>query len=233
MQDQEPAVLVVGATGVLGQAIAARLAERGARLAVIGRDADRLAEVAERTGAVSRQTADLIDADAVRSAVQASAEALGGLDGLVVAAGVAAFGPAVDEDDAVVEELFAVNTLGVMTAVRSAVPQLREGGAVAVISAVLADVPTAGMAAYSASKAATATWLEVLRRELRRSRIDVLDARPPHLETGLSDRALAGQPPKLPPGGDIDEVVRLIVEGLYDGRRELVADLKAGTLELR
>lgn len=226
-------VLVVGATGVLGSRLALALHGAGARLAVTGRREARLAEVVAGTGAAWSGVLDLIDVEACAGVVDAAAEALGGLDAVLVATGVAAFGPAVEDDDAVVEELFAVNALGPMALLRAAVPRLGPGGAVAVLTAVLADVPTAGMAAYSASKAALSAYLTALRRELRRSRVTVLDVRPPHLETGLADRALAGSPPRMPPGHDVDELVALVLTGLAQGRSELVADLTRRTLTLR
>ncbi len=76
-----------------------------------------------------------------------------------------------------------------------------------VLSAILADAPMAGMAGYSASKAALSSYVTALRREVRRQGIAVLDVRPPHLETGLADRALAGSPPPLPAGHDVDDLV--------------------------
>ena len=132
-----------------------------------------------------------------RAAVDAAADELGGLDALVVAVGVAGFGPAMDADPAVVEELFAVNALGPMNLVRAASRHLSEGGTVVVLSAILADAPTAGMADYSAAKSALAAWLGVVRREQRRA-FSVIDVRPPHLDTELDSRALAGAPPPLP-----------------------------------
>jgi short-subunit dehydrogenase len=233
MELQQARVLVVGATGVLGGALAASLAGRGARLALTGRRSAALAEVAARLGGVPSFGLDLVDVEACAEVVRAAAEQLGGLDGLVVASGVAGFGPARDEQDAVVEELFAVNTFGPMALVRAALPVLSPGGGVAVVTAVLADVPTAGMAAYSASKAAMSAYLTAVRREVRRDKIAVLDARPGHLETGLADRALAGPPPRMPAGGDVDAVVELIVQGLAEGRSELVADLRSGSVSLR
>jgi short-subunit dehydrogenase len=233
MELQQARILVVGSTGVLGGALAVRLAAAGARLALTGRRTDDLAARVAEVGAEASFVLDLGDVEACADVVRAAADQLGGLDGLVVASGVAAFGAARDEQDVVVEELFAVNTFGPMALVRAAVPRLAAGSAVAVITAVLADVPTAGMAAYSASKAATSAYLTAVRRELRRDRISILDARPPHLETGLADRALAGTPPRLPRGGNVDQVVDLIVQGMVEGRAELVADLKTGTLSLR
>ena len=233
MREDRPRVLVLGATGVLGRGIAGRLAERGARLALLGRAAEKTVALADELGAEFHHTAELLDTAALAQAIGRGADALGGLDGLVIANGVAAFGPAVAEDDAVVDELFAVNALGPMAAVRAAAARMTDGGSIAVLSAVLVDVPTAGMAAYSASKAALSTWLEVTRRELRRNKISILDARPPHMETGLAERALAGEPPKMPAGHDVEEVVGLIVDGLYADNKELVADLKQGSVSLR
>lgn len=232
MELRNARVLVVGASGVLGGAIADRLHAAGASVVVAGRDPQRLGAVAERVEAVASLELDLVDVEACAAVVQQAASALGGLTGIVVASGVAAFGPAREEDDVVVEELFAVNTLGPIALVRASLEHLGEGGAIAVISAVLADVPTAGMASYSASKAATSAYLTALRREVRRDKITVFDARPPHMETGLADRALAGTPPRMPQGHDVDEVVALIVQGIAEGKSELVADLKAGTVSL-
>ncbi len=226
-------ILLVGATGVLGGLLAERLAAAGATLAVTGRDAGALERVAPRLGGVATFGLDLLDVEACAAVVQSAAERLGGLDVLLVASGVAAFGPASDDDDAVVEELFAVNTLGPMALVRAGLPRIPPGGVVAVLTAVLADVPTAGMAAYSASKAAMSAYLTAVRREARRSKIAVLDVRPPHLETGLAGRALAGEPPRMPRAADIDEVVDLVVRGLVEGKSELVADLASGEILLR
>lgn len=223
-------VLVVGATGVLGGLTARALVEQGAQVVVTGRDADRLADVAAVTGH-DPITLDVVDVEACADAVDAAVTTLGGLDVLVVATGVPAFGPAVDTDAAVAEELFAVNTLGPMALVRAAAPHL-DGGVVVVLSAILADLPTNQMAEYSASKSALSAWLGVLRRENRR-RFHVVDVRPPHLDTGLSDRGLAGSPPRLPeplPG-------RVVVDRLLDAIRadasEVVWDAKAKELVVR
>ncbi|MFC7573682.1 SDR family NAD(P)-dependent oxidoreductase [Klenkia terrae] len=143
------------------------LVDAGARVAVAGRDPDRLAALAADLGGVPAQGLDVVDVESGRAAAREAAQALGGLDAVVVASGVVAFGPAADADDAVVEEVFAVNTLGPMSLVRSALPLLADGGAVVLLSAVVADAPTLHMAEYSASKAALSSWASVLRRELR------------------------------------------------------------------
>ena len=94
------------------------------------------------------------------------------------------------------------------------------------LSAILADYPTAGMAAYTASKAGLSAWLTAVRQEQRRQGVTVFDIRPPHIETGLAGRAVAGQAPDMKAGAEVDEVVTLIVDGIRDGRRELRYDLQ-------
>lgn len=214
-------VLVCGATGVLGGLMTDALVQRGARVVPAGRRASRLAELEELCGNAA-VSFDAVDVDSCRHTVAAAVETLGGLDGLVVAFGVAAFGPAADADAAVTEELFAVNTLAPMSLVRAAAEHLGDGGFLAVFSAILADLPTAGMAEYSASKSALASWLAVVRRELRPR--TVIDVRPPHLDTGLDSRALAGTPPKLPEPLPASQVVDAVIEAIETDAREVVWD---------
>lgn len=225
MDTKDARVLVVGASGALGGELARKLHEGGAQVVVAGRDPERTRAVAEDVG-TDPLTLDVIDVEACAATVAAAVERLGGLDLLLVTVGVAAFGKAAELDEAVAEELYAVDVLGPVALVRAAIPHLRESnGTVAVISAVLADLPTSGMADYSAAKAALATWLQVLRREERRS-LKVLDIRPPHLDTGLETRALAGEPPRLPAGRPAGEVVDLVLEAIREDKQELVVDGK-------
>lgn len=225
MDIQDSRALVVGASGALGGAIARALHAEGARVVAAGRDEARTTGVARDLG-TAPLTLDEVDVDACAATVATAVDQLGGLDLLVVTVGVAGFGPAAELDEAVAEELFAVDVLGPIALVRSAVPHLREsGGTAAVISAVLADLPTSAMADYSAAKSALSTWLTVLRREERRS-IKVFDIRPPHLDTGLETRALAGEPPRLPAGRPAGEVVDLVVQGLREDKQELVVEGK-------
>ncbi|WP_300009692.1 SDR family oxidoreductase [Pseudonocardia sp.] len=219
-------VLVAGATGVLGGGVAAALHGAGARLALAGRDAARLDALAGTLGDAPRWTFEALDLERCAAVVDEAAGALGGLDVLVVAYGVAAFGPAHETDDVLTEHLLTVNTMAPMAMVRAALPRMDGNGTVAVLSAILADHPTAGMAAYTASKAGLSAWLTALRQEQRRRGVTVFDVRPPHIETGLAGRAIAGQAPPMAAAATVDEVVALIVDGIRDGRRELRYDLR-------
>lgn len=224
---------MAGATGVLGGSIARALHEAGARIALAGRDEERLAALSAELDDAPTAVFDALDLDRCAAVVAEAADALGGLDLLVVAIGVAAFGTGDGVDDEVTEELFVVNTMAPMALVRSALPRL-EGGTVAVLTAILADYPTAGMAAYSASKAGLSAWLTALRPEQRRRGVTVFDIRPPHIETGLADRAIAGTAPAgLKAGTTVDALVESVVAGIRDGRREVRYDLQKGELVVR
>lgn len=211
-------ILVVGASGGLGSAIARELAGRGARLALSGRDAERLAA----TGVAGTPVvADLRDSDAAERVVAEAEQALGGLTGVVYAAGVVAFGAIgeLDEDD--VDELLLLNYLAPARIAAAALARLGAGGFVANLSAVVAEQPTLKMADYSAAKAALTAFDRVALLEARRRDIRVIDIRPPHTETGLAGRPIAGKPPKLPPGLDPADVARRIVDALAGAETDL------------
>lgn len=232
MQFHEARILVAGATGVLGRGLARALADEGANVALAGRDRDRLQALGDELSAPTA-VLDLNDPAAIPGCVGAAAAALGGLDGIVVATGVVAFGAEPELYDETVQQLFTVNALGPIALIRSALGHLEPGGSVVALSAVVAEHPTAGMAAYSASKSALSSYLTALRRERRRDALVVLDVRPSHLDTGFETRALAGTPPALPAAGDHHDVIDAILDAMREGRRELAYDLRTRSLSAR
>ena len=214
-------MLVLGGSGVLGGLIAAELHERGARLALAGRDPERLHAAATKISADTNSVLfDLYEPTHAEHVVGTAAHMLGGLDGVVNAAGVVAFGGLDEMPESALDELFAVDVVGPLRVIRAALGHM-DGGFVVNITGVVAEQPTAGMAAYSAAKAGLSAATRALGRELRRRKIHVLDARPPHTETGLASRPIAGAAPKLPPGLEPAFVAATIVAGLERGDREL------------
>ena len=215
-------IVVTGASGGLGGCIARQLADAGARLTMVARDSGKLESLGIDAVTVA---ADLRDAETGRRIVAAAVAANDRLDGVVNAAGVVAFGSLADTDDEVIEDLFLTNVLGPLWLMRAAIPALTETrGFIANISAVVAEQPLAGMAAYAASKAALTAADRALARELRSAGISVTDARPPHTETGLADRPISGTAPRLKEGLQPDVVARRIVAAIIAGEREIPAD---------
>ena len=217
-------ILVCGASGVLGGEIARLLTAEGAQLVLTGRDRNRLTALG-LPGII--HPADLSDPTAPATLVERTLEAYGALDGIVNASGVVAFGPSSAVSEDTLETLFTVNTLAPMRLLRAAIAPLTASADagrepfILTLSGVVSEVPTANMAAYSASKAGLAAWATATGRELRRTGVRVLDARPGHTETGLVSRALEGTAPKLAPGLDPAIVARRIVAAIVSGERDL------------
>lgn len=209
-------ILVFGASGGLGAPITTKLARAGARLAVSGRDTDALTATGAHIIA-----ADLRHVDSARTVLAEAADKLGGLDGIVIAAGVVAFRPAAELDDDVVDDLLIVNYLAPLRIIREALTVLEPAGFVLNISAVVADQPVAGMSAYSASKAAISAFVAGVRIEARRSTIRVIDVRPPHTETGLATHAIAGNAPHLLTGLAPDQVADRIVAAIVNDETDV------------
>jgi len=204
-------VLVAGATGGLGSAIALNLAQRGAILTLVSRRHERLAAL----GVPGHRLAlDLRDPDACHAAVSAAVEHAGRLDVVVNAIGVVAFGPIEELSVDAMEELFMTNTFVSIVLTKAGLGVLNEGGVIVNISGVIAEQNLPGMAAYGASKAAVRSFGEAVAREARRRKIRVIDARPPHTETGLADRPIEGRAPKMPTGLDPAAVAATICDAI-------------------
>jgi NAD(P)-dependent dehydrogenase (short-subunit alcohol dehydrogenase family) len=163
-------VFITGAARGIGAALAQRLHERGARVALAGLEPGGLAEVAARCGNAPWTVCDVAERDQVEAAVEQSVEALGGLDVVVANAGIAAQLPMIGGDPAVMERTIAVNVLGVYYTLRAAGPHISHANGYALpIASVGAVVHLPLMGAYSASKAAVEAMGNTLRIELRPS----------------------------------------------------------------
>ncbi len=204
-------VLVVGATGGLGSRIAAQLENHGA---VVARSS--------KSGGHDLRTPSV-----VRDVLDATLARYGRLDGLVVASGVVAFGPVSDLDPATVDELFAVNTTSTIHLITQSEPYLaasaRDGREpfVITLSGVVAETPVAGVAAYSASKAALSAFVVAAAREYRRAGIRIVDARPGHTGTALSEHPIAGSAPRFAAALDPELVAARIITAIVDGEKDL------------
>jgi len=164
--------LVTGGSRGIGAAIALKLAEQGADVALTYvASADRAAEVVGRIQALGRKgvaiQAEGADPDAIKAGVDAAAEALGGLDILVNNAGVAAYGTletmSVEDIDAILN----VNVRGLILTTRAALAHLPDGGRIVSIGSCLAErVSGPGITVYSASKSALLALTRGLARDL-------------------------------------------------------------------
>lgn len=215
---QGAVVLVVGGNGGLGSRISAFLSQSGATVVTASRASGW----------------DLRDAEAPQRLVDQVTSSHDRLDGVVIAAGVVAFGPVSELRDDTLDELFTVNTTGPIRLIRSATPALasaaKAGGSpfIVTLSGIVSEAPTAGLAAYSAAKSGLAAYTVAATRELRKSGIRIIDARPGHVETELSKHPIAGEAPTFPQGLDPEVVAARIVRAITDDERDLPSTAFAG-----
>jgi 3-oxoacyl-[acyl-carrier protein] reductase len=179
-------VLVTGATSGLGRAVAEALAVEGARVAACGRRVDE----AVPDGAETRLAVDLTDPDGPAAAVGAAELELGGLDGIVAAAGGALPRPAAEASEADWEAGLRLNLLAVAGLLRAGLPALRQApGRIVVFTALSAAEPPAGQAVSNAAKAGLAAYLKTLSREAAADGVLVNAIAPGRIRSAQLDRA--------------------------------------------
>ncbi len=216
-------ILVVGGTGVLGGLIAQQLRDAGAKTVVSGRQGDSLSQALTHSEGFAVDLSVTGAGTALVDAVAAS----GPIDGVVLAHGVVAFGNVADTAAHTTAALTAINLTSVIEIVSAAIPSLRESKEagrepfVVTISGVISESAMAGAALYGASKSAVRHFVAAAQRELRREGIRVFDTRPPHTETGLAGRAIAGTAPSFPQGADPSAVAARIVTAIAGGETDV------------
>jgi 3-oxoacyl-[acyl-carrier protein] reductase len=207
--------LVTGGSSGIGRAIAQSLSESGARVAITGRDPQRLAQTAAQLG-VHPVHADVSrEADVLRT-YRELLDTFGDLDILVNNAGIGVFKNLVDFDLAGFEAVFATNVTGAMLMAREAAKIFvakKRGNIVNIAStAALRGAPNG--TAYYASKFALRGMTECWRAELRKFNVRVFLVNPSEVITDFAARA--GLPQKDNPsklrGEEIAHIVKQALE---------------------
>lgn len=217
--DGRVAVVTGGVSGI-GFAVAKRLADEGARLAVWDANADGLADLSARIGAqVHTQALDLADPDAVQAAADATVKALGRLDILVASAGIT--GPNATTWNYPIDawkRVMDVNINGVFYCNRAVVPhmQAHDYGRIVNIASIAGKEGNPNAPAYSTSKAAVIGLTKSIGKELARSGIRVNCVTPAAVRTPIFDQMtqehIDFMLSKIPIArfGTVDEVASLI-----------------------
>jgi NAD(P)-dependent dehydrogenase (short-subunit alcohol dehydrogenase family) len=183
--------LVTGGSQGIGRAVAELLAAGGASVGVLGLESDQVDDtvrgIRERGGEALGLTADVTDRRAVAQAVATTVEAYGRLDALVTSAGIQRYGTVADTDEAVWDEVFAVNVKGVFLVAQAALPHLRRSGqgSIVVISSVQAHGAQTDVAAYSASKGALDALVRAMAVDEARTGVRVNAVCPASVDTPM------------------------------------------------
>lgn len=217
-------VVLTGASGGIGAAIAVRLAAQGARLVLVGRSAaplealrDRLPRADARHVAIA---ADITTA-AGRSAIEQGVVALGGpLFALVHAAGISRFALLSDTTDDEVEAQMATNAIAPIQLTRRLLPRLDPHGArILTIGSSFGSIGYPGFSAYCASKFALRGFAEALRRELGDSAVQVAHLAPRATQTAINSAAVCAMNQVLGNTMDPPDLVAQQVERMLLARR--------------
>jgi NAD(P)-dependent dehydrogenase (short-subunit alcohol dehydrogenase family) len=147
-------ILVVGATGGIGGALARTLVGRGDAVLLAARGEERLAALGASLGQPWR-SGDVLDPSTPAALVAAASDKLGGLDGVAFAVGSIRLRPAHLVSDAEWDEVLALNLTAAFRVVRAAIPVLRAGGggSVVLFSSVAAALGLSNHEAVAAAKA--------------------------------------------------------------------------------
>jgi NAD(P)-dependent dehydrogenase (short-subunit alcohol dehydrogenase family) len=182
--------VVTGASSGIGAAVARELAGRGARLLLVGRDAQRLRRVAsEIPGAADRVrwiSADVSSPDGPRNIVERAVAEFGALNTLVHAAGI--FEPATLSDVTIgsLNRQWMTNVCGPVMLTQHALAHLRDGGRVVFFASIFGRSGYPGSVAYAASKGALDSVTLALAAELAPEGIRVNAVAPGCVTTGMN-----------------------------------------------
>ena len=189
-------VVVTGAAGGIGRALALMCGARGDRVALLDLDGGALAQTAYDVGTAGGEAlaivCDVTDADACDAALCKVEDAWGRVDLLVNNAGISHRSHFAETSDAVLHKVMDVNFFGAVNCTRAALPALRRsGGAIAVLSSVAGFAPLVGRTAYAASKHALHGFFDSLRTELD-GEVAVVLVCPSFVNTAIDRHAVNG-----------------------------------------
>lgn len=201
-------VVFLGATKGIGRAVARRMAERGDRLALLGRDLDDLRRSATDLEALGGSVAatvscDLLDRGTIEPALAAAWDALGKVDAVVVTAGLFGTQDALENDADLRDRVLTVDFTNTVHACEASATRLiaAGGGTLAVLSSVAGDRPRKTVYLYGAAKAGLSFYLEGLDLKYRDAGLRTVLVKPGFIKTAMTE----GLP--VPPFATVPETI--------------------------
>ena len=199
MNFKDRTVMVTGAAGNLGQALAAAFAQQGARLVLLGRQTEAMRIVFGEEGPDRLYLAtDLLDAQQVSAAFNSAVHRFARVDVLCNLAGGFRMGPAVHQtEDSTWDFLEDINVRTMLNMARVVVPHMIEcgGGKIINVGAFAAQRGVAAMGAYCAAKSSVMRLTESMAAELRESYINVNCVLPTIMDTPENRSAMPDADP--------------------------------------
>jgi short-subunit dehydrogenase len=216
--------LVTGASSGIGRALSPLLAARGASLALAGRDAAALAEIAERTGG-QPLTADLASPGGAERLAGLVLERFGRVDLLVNNAGAGWAGDLVAMPLATADRLVALNLVAPVRLTRLLLPGMLERGSghLVYVTSIAGATGVAREAVYAATKAGLATFADSVREEVAGSGVTVSVVVPGVVDTPFFDRRGSAYDRSWPAPIRPERVARALLRAISSDRAEVFA----------
>lgn len=215
-----PLVYITGASSGIGQALAARYAATGYRLALVARRVESIQAWAQAQGLGSERCqayrADIADIDSAVAAAQACLHNQGLPDIVIANAGVSiGIDTAQREDLDAMRDTFALNNVGMAATFHPFITAMRErgSGTLVGVASVAAIRGLPGHGAYCASKAAVVAYCESLRGELRPHGVRVVTLLPGYVNTPLTRENRYPMPFLMSPEDFAQQAQRVIAAG--------------------
>lgn len=213
-------VALLGATRGMGRALARLLASRGDRVFLLGRDPEDLErsardlEARAGLGGVGAAACDLERPDTFAPALDAAEAALGGLDAVVVTAGLFATQEALEADVELARRLLLVDFTNTVAFCEHARRRLlaRGGGTLCVFSSVAGERGRKPVVLYGAAKAGLTRYLEGLDHKFRSAGLRTVCVKPGFVKTSMTDGL---KPP--PFAGEPEGVARIVLRAIDRG----------------
>lgn len=218
--------VVTGGSSGIGKAVARRLLEAGANVAICARNEERLrraaAEISEATdleigaeelGEIFAQPCDVSSEREISHFIRSVQEKFGGIDILVNNAGTAARGRVVDLPVEEFDRAMATNVRGVFLFCKAVLPKMieKQEGDIINISSIAAKMGMAGGAGYCASKWAVQGFSEALLEEVREDGIRVTTICPGYVDTSFHPSGMEKPRNDMIQPDDIAEIVHQAV----------------------
>ncbi len=221
MRITDGTILVTGGGSGIGRGLAEALHARGNRVIVAGRRDNVLAEVAAENPGITALTLDIADPASIAEVAARVIADHPSLDAVIHAAGVAHRDDAAAPlDDAMLAATFATNVYGPLRLTSALLPHLKQqpSATLVYVTSMLAHLPFAQTAVYSASKAALHSFVLAQRYALRSTTIEVVEIAPPLVATALAGEDLASRAMPL------DAFVAETIAALEAGGEEALVD---------
>lgn len=208
MQLNTARILLTGAGGGLGAALARQLVQHGAVVLLAGRDGEKLAALqAELGAAASVVVADLNHQQGIETLARVAQDFKA--NALINNAGVSAFGLVQEQNWATIEQVLTTNLIAPVRLTHALLPYLVTLPAATIVNvgSAFGSIPFAGFAAYSSAKAGLRGFTQSLRRELADTTVRVLHIAPRAINTPLNSPAVNALNRALGNASDSPEVV--------------------------